>query len=104
MWAKTLPDRVEWMPLDFEPAENGNVLVFPAEDNPRLLVAQVVGKRSAAAMRAGGWLLFVHHRLSCAYTDQWSRGPKAMRPKPTGARTPPPSVDTADPEPQEGLF
>jgi hypothetical protein len=107
MWAKTnASGRREWMPLDYDPAPRGNVLAYPAPDDRRLLVCDVLPDRGAGArrveqMRRDGWLLFLHHRLSCPKADQWARGPLSTRPQPTGiARMPEP---TPDPEP-DGLF
>lgn len=102
MWAKTnASDRTEWMPLDFAPAERGNVLAYPAPENARLLVCDVLDHRSRklSAMRADGWLLFSHHRVSCPFADRWARQNKSMRPRPTGVRAEPPRVDTPEQEP-----
>jgi len=107
MWAKTnASGRTEWMPLDAEPSERGNVLAYPAPDDPRLLVCDVLPTRGrdarrAAGMRADGWLLFEHHAVSCPRAEQWQRGPKATRPQPTGIRRRP---DPTPPPPPEGLF
>ncbi len=107
MWAKTnASGRTEWLPVDAVPSDRGNVLAYPAPDNPRLLVCDVLATRGpearrAAGMRADGWLLFTHHRTSCPRADQWARAPKAMRPRPSAFREPPPPA--AEPEP-EGLF
>jgi hypothetical protein len=105
MWARTnASNRTEWMPLDAEPADDGNVLAYPAPDNARLLVCDVLGHRSRAAldaMRDDGVLLFRHHRLSCPRADSWARQPLSMRPGPTGVRPAP----KPEPEPEpEGLF
>jgi hypothetical protein len=107
MWAKTnASGRREWMPLDYEPSPRGNVLAYPAPDNPRLLVCDVLATRGPEArrldgMRRDGWLTFTHHRMSCPRADQWARAPKSMRPAPSAYREPPAPVP--DPEP-EGLF
>jgi hypothetical protein len=103
MWARTEPARTEWLPLDYPGADRGSFLAFPARlaDGRTILVAQAVNRPNASKLRAGGWLLFTPHRLSCPFTDQWARLPKAMRPTPTDAEPDP--VDTAEPEP-DGLF
>lgn len=107
MWAKTnASGRKEWMPLDVEPAPRGNVLAYPAPGDPRLLVCDVLSDRGRDqprldAMRADGWLLFQHHRLSCPRAEEWSKGPLALRPQPTGIRVRPPDPE---PPPPEGLF
>ena len=107
MWAKTnASGRTEWMPLDAEPSPRGNVLAYPAPDDPRMLVCDVLPTRGrdarrAEGMRADGWLLFVHHRTSCPRADAWARGPKSLRPRPTGVRVKP---EDAPPPPPEGLF
>jgi hypothetical protein len=102
LWARVGPDRDEWMPIDADPVDTGNVLAYPDPAAPRRLVADVIGtRRLRRSLHAAGFLLFQHHRLSCMYADRWARGPKAMRPHPTGVR-PAPAVDPL-PEP-EGLF
>lgn len=106
MWAKTnASKRQEWMPLDADPVSTGNVLAYPAPDNARLLVCDVLDHRSRRlpGMRADGWLTFQHHRLSCPYADSWARKPRALRPRPTGVRAEPPAAGAHDPAP-EGLF
>lgn len=102
MWARVGKLRDEWMPLDSDPVDSGNVLAQPDPTAPRRLIADVLGRPATrAAMVADGWLLFQHHRLSCPYADQWARKNKSLRPGPTGVR-PAPAVDT--PPPPEGLF
>lgn len=107
MWAKTnASGRQEWMPLDAVPSPRGNVLAYPAPDDPRLLVCDVLSTRGPAGrrlagMRADGWPTFLHHGQSCPKADEWSRRPKALRPRPTGIAVMP----QPDPEPEpEGLF
>lgn len=107
MWAKTnASGRREWMPLDYEPAPRGNVLAYPAPGDPRLLVCDVLADRGREArrldeMRRDGWLLFLHHRLSCPKAEQWARGPLSTRPQPTGIRKMPDPAPVPDPP---GLF
>lgn len=102
LWAKTVAsDGQEWIPLDGDPIDSGNVIVFPDPSAPRRLLADVVGNQHMrAGMRADGWHFWQHHRLSCPRADQWARRPKHLRPQPTGVRKAP---DRAAPEP-ESLF
>lgn len=101
MWARTLKD--EWMPLDADPVDGGNVLVFRDDSRAvRRLVCDVVAQRPRReAMAADGWFFWQHHRLSCRYADQWARRTKSQRPQPPAGTTAP-TVST--PDAPEGLF
>ena len=102
MWARVGKGHDELMPIDADPSPTGNVLARPDPGNRRRLLGDVIGSRMRReAMAADGWLLFLHHRLSCARADRWARQPHAMRPQPTGFAPVPAAVAVAEPE---GLF
>lgn len=97
MWAWTnASGRRERMPLDATPEPNGNVMVYRDDDNPRLLICDVIGSKAHRAhLTRAGWPLYLHHRLSCPKADRWARGPLSMRPAPP-LQQQRPSVDTPD--------
>lgn len=104
MWTKTeASGGHEWLPIDAEPNEHGNVLAFPDPANPRRCLSRVIGDRGARRrLVVGGWHLRMPHQVSCAHAERWARGPKSMRPTPKGF-VPAPAEDTAAAEP-EGLW
>lgn len=53
------------IPVDAEPSPNGNVLILAGS-------AGVLGPRKAAAARATGQQLHLHHRLSCPFVNRWT--------------------------------
>ncbi|ANZ35547.1 hypothetical protein BBK82_05085 [Lentzea guizhouensis] len=71
LWATTRSNGVR-MPLDAEPSpERGNVLVT---EERGVLMAAVVGRKSlAAAMRAAGQHLHLHHGVTCPDRSRWHR-------------------------------
>lgn len=62
LWLRTRTDA--YMPVDAQPSENGNVL----RQGDR---AGVLGKNQAAAARASGAELRVHHAVSCPHAPKW---------------------------------
>lgn len=99
LWAKTeASDGVEWMPCDADPSEHGNVLVRLDPDDPRRALATVVANRGRrAAMIADGWVFRLPHAASCPKAAQYTRGPKSMRPTPSGvAKVPAPRTPADD--------
>lgn len=61
------------MPVDAEPADNGNVLLSSESHSSGRPLSGVLGPAQAAGARAAGQQLRLHHRLSCPYAAQWSR-------------------------------
>lgn len=91
VWARTRTG--QWMPLDAEPTDHGNVALSPG----RWPVCDVIGRKATRdAMRAAGRLLYQHHRLSCPFAHRWARRPAPPRPVPEQA--PGPDMG-ADPDP-----
>jgi hypothetical protein len=74
LWAKTDGDRL--MPVDAEPAADGNVLLTVERDHLR---AGVLGANQAAGARDHGLALYRHHKLSCPHADRWCRSPRTRR-------------------------
>lgn len=67
-WARTRKDAL--MPVDAEPSDKGNVLLTFERGQLR---ADVIGKQTqAAAMRAAGKQLHLHHAVTCPYASRWS--------------------------------
>jgi hypothetical protein len=98
MWAWTnASDLTVRMPVDAIPVAEGNVIVYRHDTRPRLLVCDVVAdRRGLRALRAGGWPLYVHHRMSCTQADRWARGPVSMRPAPPRGQEQPEQTGPAD--------
>lgn len=72
-WALTVNDKR--MPVDAEPSPRGNIVL--KTDGRGVWGAHVVGtKRQADALRANGYLLHLHHAVSCPYAARWAT-PKA---------------------------
>lgn len=101
IWARTKND--QWMPLDGEPSDHGNVQLLALADT-RWPYADVIGRpQSRTALRAAGQKLYLHHRLSCPFADRWARTPGARIPTPPrSVLDAPKDVDTADTE--QALF
>lgn len=69
LWLQT--NRGAWMPVDAEPAPSGNVLRTGGRGG-------VLGKNQAAAARASGAQLHLHHAVTCEHASKWQR-PKGGR-------------------------
>ena len=63
----------EFMPIDAEPAENGNVLVTGPDTCP---VAAVVNRGQASGLRAAGYPLYLPHFVTCPFADKYRRTAK----------------------------
>lgn len=64
-----------WMPIDAEPSDRGNVYLSGQGSAER---AEVIGKRNkAAAMRAAGVPLYLHHAVTCPFARLWASGKAA---------------------------
>jgi len=74
------------MPVDAAPAANGNVLIVVDPTNPKRITCDVIGNRAnRSRLRSGGWLLYLHHRLTCTKAEKWAR-PETRR-KPAASTT-----------------
>lgn len=61
------------MPLDARPdADRGNVLVLTSG-------AGVLNDGQAAAARARGVELYLHHAVTCPFASRWNKGAEAVR-------------------------
>lgn len=80
MWLRTEQHRL--MPLDAYPD--------PAKGNVRRDgdLAIVLGQAAAAAQRAAGVPLRLHHAASCPFADRWRSGPKRSSTPRTAPATP----------------
>lgn len=76
IWAATRESR---MPVDATPDTAGNVLLDVATGGG--MRATVLGPAARIAHRAGGWALYVHHKLTCPQAIEWTRTIRATPPK-----------------------
>jgi hypothetical protein len=76
IWAVTRDSR---MPVDATPDASGNVLLDVATGGG--IRATVLGPPARVAHRAGGWALYLHHKLTCPQAAEWTRTIRATPPK-----------------------
>lgn len=62
VWLQTRAGR--FMPVDEQPTDNGNILRSGGH-------AGVLGKNQAAAARASGARLHLHHAVTCPHASKW---------------------------------
>lgn len=61
------------MPVDYEPSDNGNILLSSDSDTAGRPLAGVLGPGPAAGARRDGQKLHLHHKLSCPFASAWAR-------------------------------
>jgi hypothetical protein len=62
-----------WMPIDYEPHQNGNILLVPDFGAPDRVLARVLSKEALMLARGADKQLFISHFATCTNAASYRR-------------------------------